>query len=273
HRPIEQPRDAHLEPHLATGADLYTAPGYSRRQTRLCIQTRGIPDEQPQLAARCALDLSLGVALRDRLALVVLALATAQPDLDLGTIAREVHAQRDERVALLTHLADEARDLLAVQKQLARAHRLVVHEVALGVRRDVHVLKPRLVPVDAHEAVTQVAPALADRLHLSAGQHHAGLVLLIYEVVVKRAAVDRHVALAVLVLVSHRPAPALPAPAACPAAGPDQARTASHRRGLSAPSRARVSSAASRLATAAARARVGRSPLPPSPTRAHHPAA
>src|SRR5438874_13023125 len=103
-------------------------------------------------AARRALDLSLGVALRDRLPLVVLPLAPPQPDLDLRAIAREVNAQRDERVALLANLADEARDLLAVQQQLARAHRLVVHEVALSVGRDVHVLQPRLAAVDAHVA-------------------------------------------------------------------------------------------------------------------------
>src|SRR2546428_587312 len=84
--------------------------------------------------------------------------------------------------------------------------------------------------------------ALADRLPLRARQHHAALVFLIDEVVVKRAAVDGLVALAVLLLVRHRPGPALPAPAASPAAGPDQARNASRRRGLSAPSRDRVSS-------------------------------
>src|SRR5713101_9709646 len=182
-------------------------------------------------AAHRALDLSLGVALRDRLPLVVLSLAARQPDLDLRAIAREVNAQRDERVALLPHLADEARDLLAVQQQLARAHRLVVHKVALRVRRDVHVLQPRLIAVDAHVSVTKVAFALADRLHLRACQHHARLELLIDEVVVKRTAVDGLVAVAVLVLVRHRPGPSSPAPAAFPAAGPDRARTASLPRG------------------------------------------
>src|SRR6266705_3304563 len=96
--------------------------------------------QPPPSAARRALDLSLGV----------LPLAASQPDLDLRAIACEVDAQRDERVALLPHLADEARDLLAVQEQLARAQRLVVHEVALLVRRDVHVLEPGLIAVDAH---------------------------------------------------------------------------------------------------------------------------
>src|SRR5258706_11474102 len=225
----------------------------------------GPVEQPPQLVAHRALDLSLGVALRNRLPLVVLPLAARQPDLDLRSIAREINAQWDERVALLSHLADEARDLLPMQQQLARAHRLVVHEVALRVRRDVHVLQPCLIAVDSHESVAQVASALADRLHLRACQHHAGFELLIDEVVVKGAAVDGPVAVAVLLLVRHRPGPASPAPAASPAVGPGRARTARPRHGHSAPSRDRVSWAASRLARAAARARAGRSPLPPSP--------
>src|SRR5579864_7629961 len=131
------------------------------RKTRICAQTRVIRagncafvhkrgDKPPRSAARRALDLSLGIALRDRLALVVLALAARQPDLDLRAIAREVNAQRNERVALLPHLADEARDLLVMEQQLARAQWLVVHQVALRVWRDVHVLQPGLIAVDAH---------------------------------------------------------------------------------------------------------------------------
>src|SRR6266436_7876228 len=91
-------------------------------------------------AAHGARYLALRVSLRDRLSLVVLLLPSAQPELDLRVVAREVHAQRDQRVSLLAHLADEARDLFAMQQQLARSKGLVVHEVGLGIWRDVHVL-------------------------------------------------------------------------------------------------------------------------------------
>src|SRR5437016_1007749 len=60
-------------------------------------------------------DFAFGVALGDRFSLVVLLLAPRQANLHLGVVAREVHAQRNQRVALLAHLADEARDLLAMQ--------------------------------------------------------------------------------------------------------------------------------------------------------------
>src|SRR2546428_777869 len=73
-------------------------------------------------AAHRAGDLALGVALGDRLPLVVLLLASRQPDFHLRMVARKVHAQRDQRVPLLPHLSDQARDLPAMEQELARAH-------------------------------------------------------------------------------------------------------------------------------------------------------
>src|SRR5438094_9424744 len=87
-------------------------------------------------------DLALGFPFGDRLALVVLPLAAPQPDLHLGVVAREIHPQRDQRVALLLDLSDQARDLFPVQEQLARARRRVVHAVALAVGRAVDGLQP-----------------------------------------------------------------------------------------------------------------------------------
>src|SRR5438445_342268 len=102
------------------------------------------PDANFSAAPHGSRDFPLGVPFRDRLALVELALASGQADLDLGMVAGEVNAQRDERVTLLLHLADQARDLLAVQQELARAQRVMVHDVALSVWRDVNVLQLEL---------------------------------------------------------------------------------------------------------------------------------
>src|SRR5438105_15000237 len=93
-------------------------------------------------------DFSLGVPFRDRLALVELALASGQADLDLGMVAGEVNAQRDERVTLLLDLADQARDLLAVQHELARTQRVMVLDVALSIWRCVNVLQVGIAGVD-----------------------------------------------------------------------------------------------------------------------------
>src|SRR5215472_3917360 len=185
--------------------------GHARPGSRACARAPigARPDggqcARAALPADGALHLALRVGLGKRLALVVLALAAAEPDLDLGVVAREVHAQRDQRVAALADLADQARDLLRVQQQLARPPRLVVDVAALRVGADVDVLQPRLAPVDAHVAVGQVGPAGPERLHLGAGQHQARLVALVDEVVVEGAAVDRDV---LLPLLRHAAPPA-----------------------------------------------------------------
>src|SRR5437660_950025 len=135
------------------------------------------PDANFSAAPHGSRDFPLGVPFRDRLALVELALASGQADLDLCMIAGEVNAQRDERVTLLLHLADQARDLLAVQQELARAQRVMVHDIALSARRDANVLQPRLAGVDAHETTPKAGPSDPDRLHLRPGKHHPRIVL------------------------------------------------------------------------------------------------
>src|SRR5438445_1972969 len=152
-------------------------------------------------------DFAFGVALGDRLSLVVLLLATRESYLHLRVVARKVHAQRNERISLLAHLADQARDLLAVQQQLARPHRLVVHDVGLLVRRDMHVLQPRRVAaaVDSYEPIAEVRGSVAHRFDLGPGELDPSLELLVYEVVVVSAPIDRNVALALILPLRHRP--------------------------------------------------------------------
>ena len=62
-----------------------------------------------------ALDVALLVLCSDVGALVVKLLTVYEPELDLDQVVRrEVHAQRDERVALLLRLADQLANLLLV---------------------------------------------------------------------------------------------------------------------------------------------------------------
>src|SRR5215469_5538891 len=78
----------------------------------------------PNSAPKGALHLPPGVGLGQGLPLVVLTLAAAESDLDLGTIVREVEAQGNQRIAALLHLAGQAGDLLCVEQQLPRPQRL-----------------------------------------------------------------------------------------------------------------------------------------------------
>src|SRR6202158_5836782 len=176
-------------------------------------------------AAHRALKLALCIACGNRLALVEFPLAARQAHLDLQVVAFEIQAERDQRVALLPNLPDQARNLLPVQQELAGADGLDIHEIGLLAWRDVAVFQPRLVSVDAHESVTKVGAAATHRLDLRPGQHDSRLELLVDEVVVVRAAVDRDVPLALGVFFRHPKAPAWRALVASPAAGTDRGRS------------------------------------------------
>src|SRR5256885_13726450 len=130
--PEPTPTDPHAPGRAATRAS----------SERPSLATAGNP-MPGRLAADRPFDLPLRVPLRHRLPLVVLPLTPGQANLDLRVIAREVHPQRNQRVSLLPHLADQGRDLLVVKQQLARSHRVVIHQVRLRVWRDVNVLEPR----------------------------------------------------------------------------------------------------------------------------------
>src|SRR5258706_14630700 len=99
----------------------------------MTLEIGPMPWETPFLLLAFALHrplgLALGVALGDRLALVVAGLAPGDRQLHLRPPVLEVHAERDERDALLLGCPCELDDLLVVQQQLARPHRI---EVAAG---------------------------------------------------------------------------------------------------------------------------------------------
>src|SRR4051794_2678179 len=118
-----------------------------------------------------ALHLAFGLALADRLALVVDVLAAGEGDLDLGVWALEVHARRHDGETAFADPAGEAIDLLAVQQQLARAIRLVVLARGGLVVRDVQVVQPQLaVGRERRVAVAHLGAVGAQRLDLGPAQ-------------------------------------------------------------------------------------------------------
>src|SRR4051795_2683662 len=120
-------------------------------------------------------DLASRVAGGQRLPLVVGPLAARQGDLDLRLAVLEVQRQRHKREPTLLRLADQLRDLLAVQQELARPPRLVVGPRPLVVLRDVRVLQPHLAVLDVRIGIDERRTASAQRLHLGAGQYQARL--------------------------------------------------------------------------------------------------
>src|SRR5215218_3151336 len=118
--------------------------------------------------------LAFGVALGDRLALVVGALAPGQAQLDLDQLVLEVDAQRDQGQAALVDPGRQLLDLLAVEQQLARPGRLVALVAGMGVGRDLHV-QDDVAAVDHGVGVLERRLALAQGLDLAAAQDDPGL--------------------------------------------------------------------------------------------------
>ena len=110
----------------------------------------------------------LGLALGDRLALVVVFLAACQGHLDLGPAALEVEQGRNQRVAALADLAADTVDLAAVQQQLAFALGFVVLPAGLLVGSDVAIDQVQLTLLDAAVGVVQMRLSGAQRLDLGA---------------------------------------------------------------------------------------------------------
>src|SRR5262245_9813896 len=138
-----------------------------------------------------ALDLAPRVALGDRLALVVGLLALRDPEQQLGVTAREIELERDDRLALLGHRSLELHDFGAVEQQLAPPGRLQVPAVALLVGRNVELEHPGLAVLDRRVRLGEARLAVAQALHLGAGQHQPRLHGLEDEVVMARTAVLR----------------------------------------------------------------------------------
>src|SRR5690606_1768091 len=122
-----------------------------------------------------ALDLALLLALADRVALVVAALAARQRELDLGAAVLEVERERHQGEAALRHLPRQPRDLAAVREQLAIAARIRVLAPGLLVGAHGRVHQPRLAAPHHGVGFGEAGLALAQRLHLRADEHDAGL--------------------------------------------------------------------------------------------------
>ena len=101
---------------------------------------------------------ALGLAVADRLALVVEVLAAGQRDLDLGVRAGEVDPRRHQRQPALVDADREPVELAAVQQQLARALRVVVLARGRPVGRDVDGVQPQLAVRAAPRSRPSAAP-------------------------------------------------------------------------------------------------------------------
>ena len=136
------------------------------------MSRRSAASAQPSL--QCGPHLPVQFPFLNRPLFFVGPLALGQGNLDLDPpLLCEHHLGRDEGVAFFADLADEPLDLLAVEKKLFLPKGIVVENIGLFVRADVHMDKENLAVPDFGVAVLQADPALPDGFHLAAQQGDA----------------------------------------------------------------------------------------------------
>ena len=123
----------------------------------------------------------------------MLLLAFGQPEFYLGKAPLgEIDAERDEREPLLSCLAEELIDLLAVEEQFPRTERLVIHDVAVAIGTDMAVVEKDLVALHAGVTILQVYATLSQGFDLRTLEHDARLELLFNEIVMVGLTIRNH---------------------------------------------------------------------------------
>ena len=93
------------------------------------------------------------------LALIIVMLAAGQRELQLRAAMLEVDLERHEGEALLACLAEQLDDLRLVHQELARAQRIVIEDIPLLIRADMHMLDENLAILDDSIAVLEIGLA------------------------------------------------------------------------------------------------------------------
>lgn len=103
-------------------------------------------------------------------ALVVKLLSFADSEFHLDESILQVEFRRNHGEALLARRFLQFADLGAMEQELAAAHRLVVHDVAMRILPDVGVHQPGFVARYLAERILQLDLAVASGLHLGSTQ-------------------------------------------------------------------------------------------------------
>ena len=125
----------------------------------------------PATLLESPIDLALHVALGHVLALVVQLLTSAKAKQKLDTaILVEIQLQGHERHPARAQFTVEIVDLLAVKQQLATAIGITVENRSVGIRMNVHVMKPALAVADKGEGVRDLTGAFTQAAYLGTGK-------------------------------------------------------------------------------------------------------
>ncbi len=114
-------------------------------------------------------------ALLDGLAFVVTLLALSNRKLDFCMRSLKIDGQWNKRQSLLLDLCQQLTDLFFLQKEFARAEGIVVIDIPLLVRADVHPHKPYLPVLHYGVTVLQIGVPLTERLDFGPLKNNTGL--------------------------------------------------------------------------------------------------
>ena len=119
------------------------------------------------------------------LTLVEFLLASCQCDFRLDSTVFEIQAQRNDGETLGLALTSQLVDLRRVKQQLTLALRGMIVPRSVEIFGNIGSLKPHFTAtVDGNERFGQRCAAFSKRLHLSAGQHQTGFILVFNGIVV-----------------------------------------------------------------------------------------
>jgi hypothetical protein len=141
------------------------------------------------IALRLARDLSLNISPGYCLAFIVLFFPPGDSYLNFRQPFFDIHPSWNDSDAFLADIVPQAVDLTAVQKQFARAARLVVEDARMFVWGDMRIHQPGFLPVNLHISLGKADLSGADGLNLAAGQCQTSLISLTQEILVSSFAI------------------------------------------------------------------------------------
>lgn len=143
--------------------------GAADRLGRISLFSEQEPEQVLAASAEFATHVALGIALGRGSPLVVQLLSSSDGDLGFREPLLEVEAQRNERPALLGDLYVETLDLAPMQKQFARAERIVIGQISMRIRTDMALEQPDFIVAQNRVGLAQVHLAGPTRFDLGAG--------------------------------------------------------------------------------------------------------
>ena len=120
-------------------------------------------------------------------------LAAGKTDFELRDLILEINPQRYERQPAFDRPSMEFLQLLSVHQQLAFAHRFVIMNITVLIRRNVHVMHPQLAVFQRGVSIHELHFVGAKRFDLGSNQHNADLERIENFVLMARFAVLRDV--------------------------------------------------------------------------------